>query len=423
MLNMDHSKTEIETLSNGLRVVCSQRPGITYCGIVVNAGTRDEQTLTADDNTPSHKDEAGLAHFVEHTIFKGTNKRRSHHISSRMESIGGELNAYTTKEETVIYTTAPSGYTERAIELLADLIINSNFPDHELEREKEVVIDEINSYLDNPAEAIFDEFEDLMYAGSPLGHNILGTPQSVKGLTGADCRAFIEHNYTPENMVLYCVGEMPPTKVYQLAEKYFGSLDRPLTTRRNRLLYPKEHSSFDEIRDFGLHQSHTLMGARVFGRMDSRRHALLFMNNYLGGPAMNSVLNREMRDKRGYVYTVESMIAMLSDCGLFEVYFGCDPEHTPKCKRLVLRELQKLAETPMKPRVFDAAIRQYLGQLEVASAYAESQAMSLGKSVMYFGKVLTIADTRSRLKEMTPSDVQQIATLICDKGLSSLTLK
>lgn len=411
--NMRKYTSEIYRLSNGMRVVCSERPGVTYCGVAVNAGTRDENGVS----------EFGLAHFVEHTIFKGTAKRKSHHISSRLESVGGELNAYTTKEETVVYTTAPSGYTERAIELLADLIINCNFPAAELVKEKEVVIDEINSYLDNPAESIFDEFEDLIYADSPVGHNILGTPQSVKGLDGYACRSFVERNYTPGQMVLYCVGETPASKMHKLAEKYFGALNRPEKERANRLIMPIEHPQFDEIRDFQLHQCHTLMGTRLFGRQDPRRHALLFLNNYLGGPAMNSVLNREMRDKRGYVYTVESMVAMLSDCGLFEVYFGCDYEHVKSCKRVVRNELEKLAETPMKPRVFDSAKRQYSGQLEVAASYTESQAMSLGKSVLYFNRVHDIEATRQRLNDMSAAEVQDIAALICDKGLSSLTMK
>lgn len=409
---MNATDSNIHVLSNGLRVVCVQRPGITYCGVAIDAGTRDEQA-----------DEAGLAHFVEHTVFKGTTRRRSLQISSRMEMVGGELNAYTTKEETLIYTTAPSGYTERAVELLADLIRNCNFPHNETEREKEVVIDEINSYLDNPAEAIFDEFEDLMYAGSALGHNILGTPDSVRGLDSDACRRFVERNYTPERMVLYCVGADPQAKVVRLAEKHFGSLRRESGERANRLEIPPVPAPFDETRTYGLHQCHTLMGTRLFGRRDPRRYALLFLNNYLGGPAMNSVLNRELREKRGYVYTVESLVAMLSDCGLFEVYFGCDPMHVHPCRRVVLRELQKLADSPMKRTVFDKARRQYLGQLEVATSYAESRAMSLGKSVLYYNHVAGIEHTRKALEALTAEEVRALAELICTTGLSILTMK
>lgn len=402
----------IERLDNGLRCVYSSKPGISYAGIAVGAGSRDE--------TP---EEFGLAHFVEHTIFKGTIKRRSHHISSRMESIGGELNAYTTKEETLVYTTAPSGYLDRALDLLSDLVANCNFPAPELEKEKEVVIDEINSYLDTPSEAIFDEYEDLMFAGSSPGHNILGTPQSVKALTGADCRRFVEKHYTPGNMVLYCVSDMPLKHISRLIGRYFSTLRRETPAMSaQRLSVPEIPKPFEEVREMGLHQSHTLIGSRVFGRKDERRYALSLLRNHLGGPAMNSVLNRELRDKRGYVYSVEALTGLLSDCGLFEIYFGCDPEHIKPCKRIIRNELARLAESPMKPRIFDAAVRQYSGQLQVAGSYADSMAMNLGKSVLYYDKVLDIETTRRALHELTPRHIMEIARLILDNGLSSLTL-
>ncbi|MCM1004925.1 MAG: insulinase family protein [Prevotella sp.] len=422
---MQLSKPEIYQLSNGLRIVTAQRPGVTFCGLAIGVGTRDESAVFGNislANKPAH-DESGLAHFVEHTIFKGTTNRRSHNISSRMESVGGELNAYTTKEETLIYTIAPSGFTERAIDLLADLCLHCNFPAEELEREKEVVIDEINSYLDNPAESIFDEFEDLMYADSPLGHNILGTRQSVKGLTSADCRNFVDKYYTAENIVLYCVGTDPAKKVIHWAEKYFSEINREKVQSANRKHTPEIYKPFDKTLIKDLHQSHTLMGARVFDRHDPRRYALLLLNNYLGGPAMNSVLNRELREKRGYVYTVESMLALLSDCGMFMVYFGCDAEHIKACKRIVRNKLEALAETPMKSRVFDAARRQYLGQLEVAASYAENSAMNLGKSVLYYGKVLDAEYTRRELLNLAPEHIQEVAALICERGLSALTMK
>lgn len=409
---MSQPDYEIMRLPGGLRCVFRARPGITYCGLAVGAGTRDEGD-----------GEYGLAHFVEHTIFKGTDKRHSRHISSRMESVGGELNAYTTKEETLVYTVAPPGYLERALELLADLVTNCNFPAAELEREKEVVIDEINSYLDTPSEAIFDEFEDLMYAGSGLGHNILGTPQSVRGLSSTDCRRFVERHYTPADMVLYCVSDMPAAKAFRLMERHFSPLCRPAqAVRPGRMTPPPMPEAFELVRDMGLHQSHTLMGSRVFGRQDERRYALFLLNNHLGGPSMNSVLNRELRDKRGYVYTVDSLTGLLSDCGLFEVYFGCDREHIEPCKRIIRRELHKLAETPMKPRVFDAAVRQYLGQLQVSSSYADSQAMNLGKSLLYYDKVLGIATTKEALEALTPEAVMETARIICGNGLSALTL-
>lgn len=409
---MNIAEYEIIRLANGLRCVFAHNPGVTYCGVAIGAGTRDE---------PSSQ--AGLAHFVEHTIFKGTENRPSRSISSRMECVGGELNAYTTKEETLVYTSAPSGYTERAMELLADLVSNCNFPVAEIEREKEVVIDEINSYLDSPAEAIFDEFEDLLYADSALGHNILGTPESVRQLTSVNCRTFVEKFYVPQNMVLYCAGEEDIKYMQRLAQKYFGSLVRePDAFPIESKLTPPMLGHFEEVRDMKLHQCHTLMGTRVFGRHDPRRFALFLLNNFLGGPAMNSVFNRELRDKRGYVYTVDSTVGLLSDCGAFQVYFGCDREHVKPCKRLVRRTIENLAETPMKPRVFEAALRQYTGQLQVAASYAESRAMNLGKSVLYYDKVLNVKTTQAALATLQPCDITEVAQLICQRGLNSLTL-
>lgn len=403
---------EIMRLDNGLRCVLARRPGVTYCGLAVGAGTRDESDRCQ-----------GLAHFVEHTLFKGTGRRSSAHISSRMESVGGELNAYTTKEETLIYTVAPHGYLDRALDLLADLVQNSKFPDSELEKEKEVVIDEINSYLDSPGEAIFDEFEDLLYRGSPLGHNILGTPESVKDLTRQDCLAFLQEHYTPHNMVLYCVGNVEPRHAIKRIEKFFGSMPPSCSgLSANRLAAPAPYMPFDQARDLGLHQCHTLVGTRLYGRQDPRRYALFLLNNYLGGPAMNSVLNRELRDKRGYVYTVDSMTALLSDCGAFQVYFGCDARHIKPCRRIIAAQLERLAETPMKPRVFEAARRQYIGQLQVASSYAESQAMNLGKSVLYYDKVLTPESTAHELMGLAPEHLMLTARMICESGLSCLTL-
>ena len=402
-------KPLVTVLENGLRCVFRRGNLVSYCGLAVGAGTRDERD-----------GQFGLAHFVEHTLFKGTDKRRSWQISSCMETVGGELNAYTTKEETLVYTVAPHGYEERALELLSDLVSNSRFPADELEREKEVVIDEINSYLDTPSEAIFDEFEDLIYAGSPLGHNILGTPDSVHGLTGQDCLEFIQRNYTPERMVLYLVADIDPKRAERLFRKYFSVLNRPFH-RRNELILP-EYRPFEEERGGDRHQCHTLVGTRLFGRQDPRRFALFLLNNYLGGPSMNSVLNRELRDKRGYVYTVDSMVGLLSECGIFEIYFGCDREHVAPCRRIIGKELQKLADAPMKPRVFEAARRQYMGQMLVSTSYADSQAMNLGKSLLYYNRIFEIGSTARALKELTPVDIQEMARLILDNGLSTLTL-
>ena len=398
------------TLPNSLRVVCRRREGmVSYIGVVINAGSRDEDA--------SHE---GLAHFVEHTIFKGTEKRRSWQISSRMESIGGELNAYTSKEETMVYTNAPAGYEERAVELLYDLISSSLFPHNEIDKEREVIIEEIYSYLDSPSDRVYDEYEELAYKGSGLSHNILGSPESVKQLSGEDCKEFLKKFYVPSQMVIYCVTPLPEEKMVRMVEKYFGQFsDRPSLIDRKK---PEPVTTFDIHRDNGTHQANTIMGARVFGRNDRRRFPLFLLNNYLAGPCMNSRLNRELREKRGYVYTVDSNVSLLSDSGLMLIYFGCDPSNVEKCKRIIRREIDSLSNHKLSDTAFDKIKRQYCGQLLASSDHIENRAMSLGKSVLYFNEVHEIPDTISNIMAVTPEEMRQMAELIAGNNLSTLSL-
>ena len=283
---MEKPQYHITTLSNGLRVVACQQPGyVSYIGMVVRAGSRNENA-----------EHEGLAHFVEHTLFKGTRKRKSYHISCRMEQIGGELNAYTSKEETMIYTNAPAGYAERAIELIADLVKNSTFPLSEIEKEREVIIEEIHSYQDSPSESVYDEFEELIYKGSSLAHNILGSEESVRKLSSKEARDFIDRFYTPEEMVVYCCDPGDPQKNLRFVEKHFGDLRFPSSERKEEIV--PVLSPFNEVRDREAYQANTVIGTRVFNRTDPRRHALFLLNNYLGGPCMNSRLNMELRERR-----------------------------------------------------------------------------------------------------------------------------
>lgn len=403
-------KYAINTLSNGLRVVSHRRDGlVSYIGVVVNVGSRDE------DN--AHE---GLAHFVEHTIFKGTEKRRAWQISSRMESVGGELNAYTSKEETMVYTNSPAGYEERGLELLADLISSSNFPQSEIDKEKEVIVEEIYSYLDSPSDRVYDEFEELAYKGSGLSHNILGTPDSVRAMQSRDCRSFLDRFYLPGNMVVYCVTPLGDEEIVRKVEKYFGGM-RNVPVEHHRVAVPPL-ISFDEHRDNGTHQANTIMGTRAFGRKDPRRHALFLLNNYLGGPCMNSKLNRELREKRGYVYAVESNVSLMSDTGLLLVYFGCDPSNVKKCRRLIEREIESLCSSTMSEQAFEKVKRQYCGQLISSSDHIENRAMSLGKSVLYFDEVYDIPATIKNIMRVSASEMRDVAQLIFDKGLSTLTL-
>lgn len=400
----------IFTLSNGLRVVHQTTDShVGYAGVVVNAGSRDE-----------HPDCYGLAHFVEHTIFKGTDHRSGWHINNRMESIGGELNAYTSKEETLFFTNAPAGHTERSFELLYDLIAYANFPEAEVNREKDVVIEEIYSYLDNPSELVFDEFETRIFADSQLSHPILGTENSVKELTNRDCRNFIERLYRPANIVVYCASPDSAAKVERLAEKYFSRLNLPGSGLVR--VSPVKNGKFNDVMDRDGHQAHTLIGTRVFGRNDSRRHALFLLNNYLGGPGMSSLLNQELREKNGLVYTVESNVVLLSDCGLWTVYFGSDKASVGRCTSIVGRTLEKLIEKPLSEAKLEKIKRQYIGQMQVATDQRESMAMSLGKSVSYYGEVHDIDWTAEQIMAITPDDMLRAAEMLRIENCSSLTI-
>ncbi len=400
----------IHILANGLRVVARQIDGlVSYIGVVVNAGSRDERS-----------GEYGLAHFVEHTLFKGTDKRRSWQISSRMESVGGELNAYTSKEETMVYTNAPAGYEERSVELLADLIACSRFPKEEIDREKEVVIEEIHSYLDSPSESVYDEFEELAYAGCGLAHNILGSEESVRGLTGDDCRGFLDRFYTPDELVIYCCTPQPPEKLCRLVEKHFAHLHFKGVARERTAPLPMQ--SFDQKRENGNYQANTIYGTTVFGRRDPRRFALFMLNNYLGGPCLNSRLNRELREKRGYVYTVDSSVSLMSDTGLWMVYFGCDPKNVAKCREVISRELDCLAQNRLSDAAFEKVKRQYCGQLLVSSDQRENRAMSLAKSLLYYGQIHDISTTASHINDVTAEEFMEMAQLLASSEKGILTL-
>lgn len=398
------------TLPNGLRFIHSRNEGrVSYAGVIIGAGSRNEDIR--------HQ---GLAHFVEHTIFKGTQSRKSWHISNRMESVGGELNAYTSKEETVIYTNSPSGFEERSFDLISDLIGRCTFPAAEIEREREVVIEEINSYLDSPGELVFDEFEDRIYKGSHLGHNILGNPDSVKEIKSTDCREFIDDFYTPGNMVVYCMDNLSHAKTERLAAKYFSYLHFPKKCENRHL--PVEIPVFNERLERDGHQAHTIVGTRLFGRNDPRRFALFLLNNYLGGPCMNSRLNQELRERRGYVYAVDSVISLLSDCGSMMIYMGSDSDKVDKCMKLVFHEIEKLAENTMKPGLFEKIKRQYAGQLLVSSDNKESVAMSLGKSILYYDEIHDIESMTQNIQEVTAPQLRETAELIVPEKMSVLTL-
>ncbi len=410
---MNHSDENIfyGTISNGLRVVHVPSKGaVGYCGLAINAGSRDEV-----------EGKWGLAHFVEHTIFKGTSRRRSWHIINRMETVGGELNAYTTKEGTMLYSIFPNEHLKRATELIADLVINSVFPQAELEREREVVMDEADSYRDTPSEAIYDDFEELFFAGSPLAHNILGTEADLRNITSQDCRSYLDNLYVPDNMVFFVYGNQKFSTVMRLAEHHFGAMKHK--TNRPERLVPPVVDPFRKVITIDSHQSHTLIGARLFALDDPRRYAMAIINNILGGPGMNSMLNVQLRERRGMVYTVESNMSLLTDCGMLQIYFGCDAEHVDPSLRIIMRTLDKLASKPISERTLEAAKKQYKGQLLVASDSSEALALSAAKSMLYRGYVVPSKETLEHINSLTPQDLLDAAQLITPDKCSILTLQ
>lgn len=397
-------------LPNGLRIVAARSDGhVAYIGILTNCGSRDD--FDGRD---------GLAHFVEHTLFKGTSKRTSLQVSNRMETIGGELNAYTTKEEIMLYTNSPAGYEERAIELLSDLVTNAQFPTVEVERERGVILEEIHSYRDNAAFAVFDEFDELLYKDSPLAHNILGYTDSVERISREDASAFLHKYFAPSNMVVYCVAPSDPERNIKLIEKHLGGLERPQPEFDRTL--PVINEVFDETRKHDNHQANVLVGTRIFGANDDRRYPLFLLANLLGGPSMNSILTRELREKRGLVYTVESSVALYSNAGSYQVYFACEPANVRKCARIVRRELETIAEHGLSERRFKAAQRQICGQLLVSGDNRENCAMAYAKSVMRHGKVLDNKYTADRLMQLHPDDIKDVAAMIVSRPLSQLVL-
>lgn len=410
----NQSEYTIMTLDNGLQFVHVRRPSVAEIfGVATRVGSRDE--------LPG---QYGLAHFVEHTIFKGTASRRASSIINRMETVGGELNAYTTKEETYVYSIFPNGNVTRAATLIADLVADSVFPDSELDKEREVVAEEIDSYLDTPSEAVYDDFEDMIFAGSSLGHNILGNIADLSHFNSQVCRQFLKRHYYGGNMVAFYIGSESAVKVEALLRRHFAGIlsdsGEGNTPRRQEVV---DVPRFDKTKGDGSnHQGHTVMGARIPSLYSPQRHAFALINNILGGPGMNSRLNVALRERRGLVYSVESSLAMYSDCGLMTIYFGCNPEDTGRCRRLVENELRRLLDSPMTERSLARAKRQYVGQLTLSTASAEQSILSAARSLLFRGEVVTPKDIATQIDRLTPSDLYAAASYLAPGSFSSLTL-
>ena len=395
---------QTHTMPSGLRIVCSpSQSDVVYCGIAVDAGTRHE--------TPS---ESGVAHFTEHLSFKGTESRSARQIITRIESVGGDLNAFTGKEETIYYCTLLRRHLARAINLLLDITLHSTYPQHEMDHEVEVVCDEIESYNDQPSELIFDEFEALAFPGHPLGRNILGSAERLRELHTADIRSFAKRLYRPSRMVLFVYGRADISEIVRYAEDSLTQLGLGSDTAGGddiTLAPPTAEPTGQDtiVRQRACHQSHVMIGCRTFPATDPRHLHLYLLNNLLGGPAMSSRLNMSLRERRGLVYTVESNLSAYTDAGLWATYFGCDHHDVKRCCRLVMDELRRLTEEPLSQRTLDAARRQLRGQLAISFDNSESVAIGMGKRFLHYGRTQSMEELFARLDTLTPHDLWQTA--------------
>ena len=397
------------TLSNGLRIIHQHiQSKVAYCGYAIDAGTRDEA-----------EHQQGMAHFVEHMLFKGTQKRRAWHILNRMENVGGDLNAYTNKEETVVYTAFLAEHFSRAFELLTDIVFHSTFPQHEIDKEVEVIIDEIQSYEDTPSELIFDDFENLIFPNHPLGRNILGKPEMLKGFTTDDALAWTNNYYTPSNIVFFVLGDLNFKQIVRMAERLTAHLPMKTACHSRTLPAAYEPRLLKLNRD--THQAHVMIGGRGYDAHNEKRTALYLLNNLLGGPGMNSRLNLSLRERRGLVYQVESNLTSYTDTGTFCIYFGCDQQDTERCIKLVHKELKNLCDKKMSSSQLFAAQKQLIGQIGVASDNNENNALGMAKTFLHYNKYDTPEKVFQRIRSLTPEILLEVSNeMFDDNQLSTL---
>ncbi len=399
-------------LKNGIRIVHKYADtNVGHCGLMLNTGSRDED-----------EKENGIAHFIEHCIFKGTTKRKSFHILNRLDSVGGDLNAYTTKEETCVYASFLTEYYERTIELLSDIVFNSNFPTKELEKEKEVVIEEINSYKDNPSELIFDEYEEFIFANHPIGRLILGSPANVRKFKSNNLQNFIKNKYNTDEMVICSVGKIKFSQLIKIIEKHFA--EHPSNERQIKRQAFTDYKPINIIKNKRTYQTHTLIGNIAYNTRDKRKNALTVLNNLLGGPAMNTRLNLAVRERHGYAYTVESSYTPYTDTGLFTIYLGTDNSSNTKAIDVVLKELEKLRNTKLGSVQLRSAKKQLIGQVAIAYESNLNEMLSIGKSLLMYNKVDSIAEINEKIEKVAEDEIIEIANEIFDPAqLSYLIYK
>lgn len=402
------------TLSNGLRVIHqSSDSNVVYCGYELNVGTRNEE--------PGYE---GMAHFCEHVSFKGTKRRKSWHISNALESVGGDLNAYTNKEDTVYYAAVLKEHTARAIDLLTDIVFYSTYPQAEIDKEVEVICDEIESYNDSPAELIYDEFENLLFANHALGHNILGTAERVRSFKTADAQHFTQRYYRPENSIFFLYGDVDFKRVVRLLERATSDFapSKPIIEPALNQPLPPNMPDFIE-KNHGTHQAHVMVGTRGYDIHDKRRMSLYLLNNLLGGPGMNARLNLSLRERHGLVYTVESSMVSYCDTGVWAIYFGCDPKDVGRCLKLVHKELDRVIQKPLSDTQLRAVKKQIKGQIGVACDNRESFALDFGKSYLHYGWERDLNSLFRHIDEVTAESMQQVAAeLMQEERLTTLVI-
>ena len=392
------------TLSNGLRVVFEPcNSDVVYLGYVICTGTRNEDEA-----------DSGMAHFIEHMTFKGTSRRRAYHVSNFLERVGGDLNAFTNKQETVYHATVLRKDFTRAADLLTDIVFHSVYPQHEMDKEVEVICDEIDSFQDNPSELIFDDFEALLFPNHPLGRDILGEKSRLRSYTTADALRFAKKFYRPENAVFFVYGNLSFTRIKTTLERFFAANPIEQVPQENVSLkrtfpdLPAVQAGVVE-RKRGLHQSHVIMGTRVFGGNDERRFALMLLNNILGGPAMNSRLCTSLRDRLGLVYMRDSVLYLYPDVGVWEVYFGCDRKDVSRCRRIVEKEIKAFAEHELTLTQLRSAKQQLIGQLGIARDHHEGHALALGKTFAHYDSLYDQQYIFQRINAVTAEQIRDVA--------------
>ena len=436
------------TLDNGLRIIhLPSDSKVVYCGYQINAGTRNEEP-----------GEEGLAHFCEHVTFKGTERRKAWHILNCLESVGGDLNAYTNKEGTVYYSAILKEHIARAVDLLSDIVFHSVYPQAEIDKEVEVICDEIESYNDSPAELIYDEFENILFKGSPLGHNILGTAEQVRAFKTEDALRFTQKLYRPDNAIFFAYGDIDFKKLVKLLQraladdKSVGKLAEEKLPQISQITQISrdensiaEEKSVSSVKSVGLenypsvgeeiagqtivvqkntHQAHVMIGTRAYDVNDDRRMPLYLLNNMLGGPGMNAKLNLALREHNGLVYTVESTMVSYGDTGTWSIYFGCDEHDVKRCLRLVRKELDKFMQKPLSDAQLKAAKKQIKGQIGVACDNRENFALDFGKSFLHYGWEKNVDRLYEQVDEITAAQIQAVAQDLFDKDrLTTLIFK